>query len=657
MEWFGYAGRNLIVDLSTGTIKKEEEDPQFLKEFIGGYSTGLRLLYDLLRPQTDSLSPENVLIFASPPLVGTKAPASSRWGLVFKQPLNGWVGVGNAGMGLGKSLKQAGFDHLIVRGKAENPVYLKIMDEDIEIIDAKDLWGKDIFETSDELKRRYGPRASDISIGPAGEHLVSHAICLVDKLSSIGKGGGAAVMGTKNLKAVVAGGSHALKIKDPETFMKLSRPILERMKKFPKRQDYIDLAQMKDWEGWLFRKGTTVKNKTEIYNAAADSGQFSAEVYKKKLFKARAGCPSCPIPDKDVLEIQDDKYAGLKTYCSGFAGRLHDLGIYAGVGVSNYNETLVAIDRANRFGICTHTFGPLMDLCITLYKEGIITTKDTDGLEMKGDFETVMTIMRQTAYQEGIGETIAGGYQALIDRFGPGVERHAHHIKNMDLSKDARCRKMDTGVLDSVTNPKGGQGSPGDFSPTKFSSEVPQEVFEDYCIQVGASPEQIKRVFENEFTFVPRLTIHAEEWWSQHNLMGVCIRAHIYKWYSTQIFAKLYTAATGFELTQEDLKEKSSKAWNLYKAINVREGQTTRDCFPPVWFQPLKGVDGKEIYSMDYFGRKVLKREDFEMMLDDYYRERDWDVKTGIPTRKKLEELGLEDIATDLENGGIYKCE
>jgi aldehyde:ferredoxin oxidoreductase len=185
MAWFGYAGKNLFVDLSTGSVKEEEWDPEFLHQYIGGYSTALRMLYDLLKPGTDPLSEENVLIFAASPLTGTQAAASSRWGLVFKQPLNDCVGMGAAGMWFGTKLKQAGYDHLIVRGKAEKPVILKIMDSDVQIVDAKDLWGRDIFETSDELKRRYGQRASDVSIGPAGEHLVRHAIGLTDKLSSI----------------------------------------------------------------------------------------------------------------------------------------------------------------------------------------------------------------------------------------------------------------------------------------------------------------------------------------------------------------------------------------------------------------------------------------------------------------------------------------
>ncbi len=657
MEWFGYAGKNLLVDLSTGSVKEEEWDPEFLHQFIGGYSTALRMLYDRLKPGTDPLSEENVLIFAASPLTGTQAAASSRWGLVFKQPLNDCVGMGAAGMWFGTKLKQAGYDHLIVRGKAEKPVILKIMDSDVQIVDAKDLWGRDIFETSDELKRRYGQRASDVSIGPAGEHLVRHAIGLADKLSSIGKGGGAAVMGSKNLKAVVVDGTQGVKIKDPKGFMKITREIMERISKFPKKQAYIDTAQMYDWEGMVFSKRIGIKNKSEVYNAVADTKYYSTEIYREKLYKARTACPSCPIPDKDILEIKEGKYAGLKTFCSGFAGRSKDMGVQAGVGPRNYNEMTVSIDQANRYGISTHIFGPLIDLYVDLFRKGIITSKDTEGLELKSDFETVMRVMKQTAYREGVlGEALAGAYRSTIERW-PEAEKHAHHVKNMDCRNDARCRNVDTGVFAVVTNPKGGHGIPGDYSPAKFARDVPPKVFENYCVQVGASPEVIKRVFEGGLNFIPRLTIQAEEWWSQHNMMGTCLRAHIYIWYSTQVFADLYTAATGFLLTREELKEKSVKAWNLLKAINVREGQRSRDRFPPLWHTPIKGVDGKDIHAMDYYGKKVLQPEDFESMLDDYYRERGWDVKTGIPTRQKLTELGMADIAADLERMGVLKNE
>lgn len=657
MEWFGYTGKNLLIDLSSGYIQEEEEDPEFLKEYIGGYSVGLRKLYNLLKPGINPLSPENILIFSSPPLVGTKAPSASRWGLIFKQPLNNYVGMSAGGMGFGIRLKEAGYDNLIIRGKAEKPVYLKIINGNIEIIDARDLWGKDIFETSDELKRRYGQRVSDVSIGPAGEHLVSHAIGLVDKLSSLGKGGGAAVMGAKNLKAVVADGSMRIKMYDPGSFRNITKSIIKEIKGFPKREAYIDLGQMYDWEGWLFRKGTTIENKSKVYNTAADVERFSAQIYKEKLFKSRKGCPGCPIPDKDEIEIQEGEYAGFKTYCSGFAGRSKDIGIDAGVGVGNYNEMTVAIDRANRYGISTHQFGPLMDFYVALYREGIISAKDTDGLELTNDFKTVMTIMKQTAYREGIGDLLADGWLATIKRFGPEAEKYAHHIKNMDCSKDPRVRTVDTGVFATVTHPRGGHGATGDFSPVKFTKaeDISPKAFEDYFMQVGATPETIKRVFEDDLMFIPRLTIQAEEWWSQHNMMGVCVRAHIYIWYSTKIFAELYTAATGFKLTESDLKQKAIKAWNLYKAINVREGQRSRDRFPPVWYKPVKGIDGKAIYSMDYFGKKVLKEEDFELMLDDYYQERGWDTETGVPTKAKLEELSLRDVAADLDKLGVYR--
>jgi aldehyde:ferredoxin oxidoreductase len=151
------------------------------------------------------------------------------------------------------------------------------------------------------------------------------------------------------------------------------------------------------------------------------------------------------------------------------------------------------------------------------------------------------------------------------------------------------------------------------------------------------------------------MTIEAEDWWSQHNLMGTCLRAHIYIWYSTQIFADLYTAATGIKMTRENLKQKAIKAWNLLKAINVREGQRTRDRFPPLWYTPIKEVDGKDRYATDYYCKKVLTPEDFEFMLTDYYRQRGWDVDRGIPTKEKLESLGLADIAEDLAKLGVYK--
>lgn len=227
MEYFGYAGTIAYVDLTTGQVRKENLDLDCAKKFLGGAGLNLRLAYDLIKPGADPLSPDNPILIGAGPLVGTLAPGSGRFSgttkfaLPASQDNRFYVASANGGgRRLGLMLKCAGYDHLVITGRASRPVYLKIIDDDIEICDANDLWGKkDTYQTTDELVARYG-RCGVIAIGKAGEKLVKFALAIVDKRSTLGRNGFGAVMGSKNLKAICVRGTKGVKIKDPKRFMK-----------------------------------------------------------------------------------------------------------------------------------------------------------------------------------------------------------------------------------------------------------------------------------------------------------------------------------------------------------------------------------------------------------------------------------------------------
>ena len=200
MSVHGYCGRIAKVDLTTGEIKKSDLDLTMAKNFIGDFGVGLRLAYDMIKPGIKPLSPENVIIVGTSPISGTRFPVT-RSSVVTKYPQSGAIAFGSASMGLDNRLKRAGYDQLIITGKSPKPVYLKILEDDIELCDAQDLWGKDIFDTTDILKERYGKRCAVVAIGQAGENLVKGSIALINKLGTVGKGGLGAIMGYKNFKA------------------------------------------------------------------------------------------------------------------------------------------------------------------------------------------------------------------------------------------------------------------------------------------------------------------------------------------------------------------------------------------------------------------------------------------------------------------------
>ncbi len=242
-----YCGRILQVDLTTGKTGRVQLEPELAHDFIGDIGISLKLAYDLIKPGIEPLSPSNVIILGAGPLVGTKAPSAVRCSVVTKNPVNGTLSFGNTGMSLGRRLKHAGYDNVIITGRADRPVILRIWNDDIEICDARNLWGKDIYQTTEHLWQELGRTYSIAAIGPAGENLVRISIALVDKMASLGMGGLAAVMGSKNLKAIAVGGTGRVEVACPERFEKAVSPILKAYRADPSHEKHVKFGKM----SWL----------------------------------------------------------------------------------------------------------------------------------------------------------------------------------------------------------------------------------------------------------------------------------------------------------------------------------------------------------------------------------------------------------------------
>jgi aldehyde:ferredoxin oxidoreductase len=644
----GYMGKMLYVDLTTGNIREEDLDQNIARRYIGVFGISARLAYDLIKPGIDPLSPENFIIIGAGPLVGTSCPSASKCDAWTKYPLTNTIGPGSGGVGFGSGLKHAGYDELIITGRADRPVYLRVSDEGVEICDAGDLWGKDNFEATDEIWKRYGTDYSVVSIGQAGENLAKISLAIVDKSGTLGRHGLGAVIGSKNLKLIVVGGKSKIRISDRARFIELTDQIMTDVMNWPILDEVVNVGLAEyDFEA-VFRG--QVKG---YYNEAPDDPvaareRFGPEVYLQRVLKARLGCHSCPIACRDVDQVRQGEYKGLITFQPHPA---HCEGIR--LDLQNFEEATNFTHVSQIYGIDRMSFMAGAQFLIDLHKRGIITKDDLEGLEI-GNEKSLTKLLEKVAFRQGVGNALADGIQGVVNRFGKECEKYAHCIKGAEPWRDARTDSLHSAMLGAVVSPHVfGASKSGGLRPggAVVGGEAP-EVFRKYGEWIAIPTKALDRILDTPFKVnVARFLRHSEDVFTTYENLGLCI--HIQPFFGMERLAGLYSAATGIEMDAYELKRSAERAWNLLKALNVREGFSRKDDkFPPKWLEPMKRGD-EEVRMKDFLGIKVLTAEDLEKMLDDYYDERGWDIETGIPTREKLEELGLEDTADDLAERGI----
>jgi len=527
-------------------------------------------------------------------------------------------------------LKTCGCDNVVITGRADKPVYLKILDDDVELCDASDVWGKDYVETDDVLRRRHEP-CSIVPIGPAGENLVKVSVCLIDKLGSVGSGGLPAVMGSKNLKAIVVGeGSQPVKMASRSKLLRTVNALLERMANWPGRERLLQGG----FTGDILTPG-----------AGPSAGLGNEEDRKATLerhLRVRKGlaCAGCPMADKERIILPDGKYTGLVGYTTHVMLTGRGEGMTA---VEAYDAAVMRDDLANRYGIDLLLFGSLLAFVTSLYERGIITKEDTGGIELKGDLDTQLKLIKMTAYREGFGEVLADGLLEAARKIGKGAEDYALplQVKGRTIVVDARGIGLGTMQLTQVVDPRGSHASTG--GGIAYMPGRPPSDFVRHADRLGVPDEAVERIVGTTTVNIARWLRYSQDLFSLYSCLGMCMRAPIARFYHVNTFAQLYTELTGRETSASELMKAGERSWNLHKALNVRAGFGREDDRPPkVWFTPLKGPGGEEYPLVDYHHSQVLTEADFANIIEDYYDERGWDKQTGIPTHEKLEELGME---------------
>ncbi|MBW2616463.1 MAG: hypothetical protein JRD02_09855, partial [Deltaproteobacteria bacterium] len=350
MTFSGYIGKILYVDLTSGEFERKDLDLDAARTYLGGLGLNAWLMEQTYTTGTDPLSPDNPIILGSGPLVGTGCPGAAKIIATTRFPLNGTISESVGSMRFALNLKGAGFDHMIITGRAERPVVISLVNDEVRLLDATDLWGLDIFETTDALKKSHGgPKPSVIAIGPSGENRVVFSMALVDKAATLGRGGLGAVMGAKNLKAIIASGKNRPKIYDPKELKFHIAGMRERLKKFKNHPRVLELGIMENWDNYIHQL-SMCRSFSEVFSPEKATALYGPEVYRSFKIK-RFGCPSCFTPDKDHLEVKNGPFKGFKTtttsYFNSFSiGHLFGLNTTADRTVS-----LRMTDRLDRLGL------------------------------------------------------------------------------------------------------------------------------------------------------------------------------------------------------------------------------------------------------------------------------------------------------------------
>ena len=598
----GYMGKILRVDLSTGKIGEEPLNEQIAKDFIGARGYAVKLFSDEVNPKIDPLGPENKLIFATGPLTLTSSPAGSRYDVVTKSPLNNTIAGSNSGGFWGPELKKAGYDMIIVEGKAEKPVYLWVSEDKVELKDAAHLVGKDTSETTDTIiKDLGGDKQIKVScIGPAGESLVKFSCIINEKTRAAGRTGVGAVMGSKNLKAIAVRGRKKVPIANEEKYKEVLKVAMDKVKANPVTSEGLPTYGTMVLNNIINENGLypTRNFQTGVFESVdMVSGEKLADTY---LVKNR-GCFGCPIACARVTKLPDGEEGEGPEYETSWAFSA-DCGI----------DDLVAVTKANnicnKMGLDTISTGATIASAMELYEKGYVKKEELEGgPELKfGNTDALLHYVEAIALRKGPGDKLAEGSYEF-------AKAHGHPELSMSV------KKQDLPAYD----PRGAQGHALEYATSNRGGCHVR----GYLIspEILGSPEKIDPfVTEGKAQWVKTF----QDLTAVIDSEGICLFTSFAL--GAEDYAGLLSVVTGIDYSAEEALKVGERIWNLEKLWNMAIGLTKDDdTLPPRFLRdPMPdGAAKGQIVHLD-------------VTLPEYYELRGWS-DTGIPTEAKLNELNL----------------
>ena len=627
---YGYNGKILHVDLTAGSLTVEEPPEAFYRKYLGGQGFGLYYLLKENPAGVDPLSPDSVLAITLSVVTGAPISGQSRVMVNAKSPLAGSIGDAQAGGFWPAEAKAAGFDGIIVKGKAEQPVYLWLHDGEAELRDAAHLWGQVTGDVDAAIREELDdPKIQVLQIGPAGEKLVRYA-CIINMANrAAGRTGMGAVMGSKNLKAIAVRGQKKPPVADRKALTALAK---WGAKHFPE-SDIYGMG--------LFGTAEVLSSQHKAGGLPTrnwDSGVFEGfealdgPTMSETILKERDTCYACVVRCKRVVEINEGPYRVDPLYGGPEYETLATFGSYC--DISDLAAVAKANEICNMYGIDTISVGATIAWAMDCFEQGIITAEDTGGIELRyGAAEAMVAMTEQIARREGFGDLLAEGMTQAASRFGPAAEALVTAVKANPLPAHMPEVKRSLALIYAV-NPYGADHQSHEHDPS----------YEDYperMAELGLTDPQPSDVLNEEKVRYSMITQHL---YSALNAIGVCqfVWGPSWQLYGPGQLAELARAVTGWDITVQELLTAGERAVNMMRAFNAREGFTrAEDTLPPKLFKPLEGGPSDGI---------AITEEEVSSALSTYYAMCGWDSE-GRPTRSKLEELGLAWVADALEAG------
>ena len=609
--------RLLRVNLSKRVTKEEDIPQKVQNDFVGARGFCARYLYDEVKPNIDPLGPENKLFLTVGPLAGTSAQAFSKWISVTKSPLTNTYTRSVGGGDFGAWMKWAGFELMIIEGKAAKPSYIFIKDGKYEILDAASIWGKTTSQAQEYLKEKHGPKARMVCVGPAAEKLVRYGPIISGERAA-GRGGTGTVMASKNIKAVVIVADRKEDVANPTEFKKLVQEQVKAMKAGLGYGVFKEYGTVQGLDYFYPVFGSIpMKNwrYAEMENWPENIGMWPYS----KITIDHVGCYACSLKCGKIRKVPDGPYKGLTVEGPQFEGAW----VFSGpTGCTDTNATLVCNHICAEQGLDVISTGNSIGFAYELFEKGILTKKDTDGLVLKyGDPEPMIQLVKKIAAREGLGDILAEGVKRAAEHIGKGAEQYAMHVKGLEMpGYDPRARKA-MGMNWALSN----MGANHNFGWPQQEIGDPKPRLLDPSQDEGQG-DVIK--WNHDSTAALELGI-------------ACIfPSHHLQLYDHELMAKMLVAATGVSKfgSVDYLFSVGERIYNLERSFNVRDGFDRKDDKLPKRFltEPLKGGvrDGEVIRTPD-------------KILDQYYDLSGWD-RNGIPTKKTLVRLGIGDVDKDI---------
>ena len=618
---YGYTGKLLRIDLGKGKVSVEETKPEILRKFLGGVGYGVKLLYDELPAGIDPLSPGNKLVFTTGPLTGTRAPGSGFAEVCCKSPLTGIWGESKCGGEWGGTLRKAGYDFLVIEGKAKEPKYIVIDNGKVEIKPADKLKGKTTSQKDKLIKEELKDEKFEIAvIGPAGEELVRFATIMVGG-RAFGRCGAGAVMGSKNLLAIAVRGKGQIPVAEPDRFQAAAKA---------GNKTVLDAT---DGEGWA-PDGTTGdilgnddSGDIPTKNWRANSWGKGEELYQhfksKNLVRAEPCCRGCVLRCGRIARVESGKWKTPE----------HDGCEYESMCAFTFFVLNEDVDAAvhgtylcDQYGLDTISAGAVIAFAMDCYEQGILSQEEADGLDLTwGNTDTMVELVKRIASRKGIGRILGEGTRRAAQEIGKGSELLAIEVKGLEgPAHDGRSGKA-LAVMYGTGNrgmchihPLEGMAydsGKNDFGLVPYGVPDPETV--DRFAEEGKG--KIAKTLAN-FGIVP-------------DILGIC-KFFIYNGLGPTELAELVSSLTGWDIDGKELLSIGERVYNLQRMFNVREGIRRIDDMLPE--RCLKLPEFGEYSSVE-----ECEIKDYERMLDEYYEARGWSKETGIPMKEKLQQLGL----------------